>query len=95
MAAGKRPPGRRVCVYDAEGYQLGAAVAEQLASEGFDVELVTQFDVIAPSCDETLEGPLLRRRIHDAGVAVRRNITVTRVEAGRLAGEGEFDPYKD
>jgi dimethylamine/trimethylamine dehydrogenase len=90
MAAGKRPPGRRVCVYDAEGYQVGAAVAEQLVSEGFDVELVTPFDIVAPSCDETLEGPLLRRRIHDAGVAVRRNVTVTLVEPGRLGAEGEF-----
>ena len=68
---GKRPAGRRVCVYDAEGYQVAAALAEQLASEGLSVELATPFDVVAPACDETLEGPLLRRRIHDAGVSPR------------------------
>ena len=28
---------------------------------------MTPFDVVAPVTDETLEGPLLRRRLHDAG----------------------------
>ena len=90
MVDGKRPAGRRVCVYDTEGYQVAAALAEQLASEGLSVELVTPFDVVAPACDETLEGPLLRRRIHDAGVSARRNVTVTGVEQGRIAAEDEF-----
>jgi dimethylamine/trimethylamine dehydrogenase len=90
MVQGKRPAGARVCVYDAEGYQVAAGIAEQLASEGLQVELLTPFDVLSPACDETLEGPLLRRRVHEAGVAVRRNVTVTGVEQGRIAAEDEF-----
>ncbi len=42
--------------------------------EGYDVELVTPFDVVAPVTDETLEGPLLRRRLHDAGITMHRNV---------------------
>jgi dimethylamine/trimethylamine dehydrogenase len=90
VVEGKRPAGARVCVYDAEGYQVAAGIAEQLASEGLQVELLTPFDVLSPACDETLEGPLLRRRVHEVGVTVRRNVTVTGIEQGRIAAEGEF-----
>jgi dimethylamine/trimethylamine dehydrogenase len=90
MVDGKRPPGRRVCVYDAEGYQVASGLAEALATEGFEVELVTPFDVVAPECDASLEGPLLRRRLHDAGVTARRNVTVTGVRPDGLLAEGEF-----
>lgn len=34
VCAGKRPPGRRVVVYDADGYYVGAALAELLAGQG-------------------------------------------------------------
>jgi dimethylamine/trimethylamine dehydrogenase len=95
MLAGKRPPGERVAVYDGEGYFTGPGLAEKLAAEGFRVELVTPFDVVSPVSDETLEGPLLRRRLHEAGVALRRNVTLTAVEPGRLTAEGEFgDPLE-
>jgi dimethylamine/trimethylamine dehydrogenase len=90
MVEGKRPPGARVCVYDAEGYFTAAGLAEELALDGYRVELLTPFDVVSPISDETLEGPLLRRRLHDAGVTVRRNLTLTAVEPGRLACESEF-----
>jgi dimethylamine/trimethylamine dehydrogenase len=90
MVEEKRPPGERVVVYDAEGYHVAAGIAEHLAGEGFRVELATPFDVVSPACDETLEGPLLRRRLHEAGVTAHRNVTVTRVDPGRIAAEGEF-----
>jgi dimethylamine/trimethylamine dehydrogenase len=86
----KRPPGRRVVVYDAEGYFVGASLAEELALDGLEVTLVTPFDVVAPVCDHTIEGLRLRRRLRDAGVAVSRNVTATAVEPGRLVGEGQF-----
>ena len=57
MVDGKRPAGRRVCVYDTEGYQVAAALAEQLASEGLSVELVTPFDVVAPGLRRDARGP--------------------------------------
>ena len=90
MVEGKRPPGDRVVVYDGEGYVVAAGLAELLALEGRRVELVTPFDVVAPSCDETLEGPALRRRLHEVGVAMRRNHTVVAVQEGRVDLESDF-----
>ena len=90
MLAGKRPPGERVVVYDCEGYFVAAGLAELLASEGHAVELVTPFDVVSPESDHTLEGALLRRRLHDAGVQMTRNVTIGTVTADRIEGHGEF-----
>jgi dimethylamine/trimethylamine dehydrogenase len=91
MVAHKRPPGERVLIYDAEGYFMAAGLAELLAGEGHKVELVTCLDQIAPMCDHTLEGPLLRRRLHDAGVTLRRGLTLTVVEPARALLRDEFD----
>ncbi|MFN8185731.1 MAG: NAD(P)-binding protein [Gaiellales bacterium] len=95
MTGGKVPPGRRVAVYDGEGYFMGAGLAEKLALDGHEVELVTPFDAVAPECDATLEGPLLRRRLHEVGVRMRRNATVTGIEPGGIRGESEFgEPWE-
>jgi dimethylamine/trimethylamine dehydrogenase len=90
MAAGKRPPGRRAVVYDAEGYFTGPGVAQQLVRDGFDVTLVTALEVVSPLSDLTVEGPLLRRALHDAGVRMVTGVTITAVEPGRVAGETEL-----
>ena len=91
MVAGRRPPGERVVVYDAEGYFTAPGVAELLAREGHHVELVTCLDQVSPVCDQTLEGPMLRRRLHNAGVTLRRAVTLTAIDPGRLAAVDEFD----
>ena len=91
MTEGKRPPGNRVVVYDGEGYFVAAGIAERLAGEGYAVDLVTPFDVIAPVTDETLEGSLLRRRLHDAGITMHRNVTITAVSPGLISCESEFE----
>jgi dimethylamine/trimethylamine dehydrogenase len=89
MLGGKLPPGERALVYDCEGYFVGAGLAEKLALDGFRVELVTPLTEIAPFCDETLEGPLLRRRLHERGVGLHRELTIHSFEAGRARGESE------
>ena len=66
MLESKAPPGERVVVFDGEGYFMAAGLAEKLAGEGYSVELVSGLDKVAPLCDETLEGPLLRQHLHDA-----------------------------
>jgi dimethylamine/trimethylamine dehydrogenase len=90
MVEGKRPSGRRVVVYDTDGYYVGPGVAEQLAGEGFDVHLVTTFPVVSPISDGTLEGPMLRQHLHSVGVAVTRDVTVTSVDPDRVRGRDEF-----
>ena len=87
---GKRPAGDRVVVYDADGYYAGPGVAELLAREGFDVQLVTCHDQVAPFAAETLEDVLTRERLHAAGVAMHRAVTVTAVDEGGVDAEGEF-----
>ena len=88
---GKRPPGGRVVVYDAEGYFVGAGMAELLANEGLEVHLVTSLDVVSPISDLTLEGPMLRHQLHEAGVTAHRGVTVLSVDPGRVSGEDEFE----
>ena len=90
LVEGKRPPGGRVLVWDCEGYFTAAGLAELLAGEGYQVELATCLEQIAPVCDETLEGPLLRRHLHDVGVSLRRGVLLHSVEAGGVTGEDEF-----
>jgi dimethylamine/trimethylamine dehydrogenase len=90
---GKRPPGPRVVVYDAEGYFVGPGMAELLAKEGFETHLVTSLDVVSPISDLTLEGPMLRQHLHEAGVRVHRGITVLSVKPGLVSGEDEFEEH--
>jgi dimethylamine/trimethylamine dehydrogenase len=85
MLDGKRPPGGRVAVFDAEGYVVGTGIAQVLAREGLQVELVTPFGVISPLSDYTLEGPELRASVHRDGVTVRRDATLTAIAPGLLS----------
>ena len=89
MISGERPTGGTVAVYDCEGYFTGAGIAELLAAEGLGVELVTPFPVVAPLCDMTLEGPLLRTQLASVGVAVH---TETRVVGVSQDGLSCLDP---
>ena len=91
VMAGKRPPGGRVVVYDAEGYFVAPGIAELLAAEGLEVHLVTSHDVVSPISDLTLEGPMLRQHLHAAGVVAHRGVTIMGIEAGRVSGEDEFE----
>jgi dimethylamine/trimethylamine dehydrogenase len=90
MVAGKRPPGNRVLVWDGEGYFTAAGIAEKLAADGLSVELATSLERIAPYCDETLEGPMLRQHLHRVGVAQRRGFVLAAIEPGRVTGADEF-----
>jgi len=78
IVEGKRPPGSRVLVYDCEGYVVGGAVAEKLALEGYEVELVTPLHLISP-LSWILEAPLIRQHLHDAGVGERCETTITEI----------------
>jgi dimethylamine/trimethylamine dehydrogenase len=89
VCAGKRPPGRRVVVYDTDGYYVAPGVAQLLAGEGFEVTVVTTFPVLSPVSDETLEGDMLRAHLHQAGVRVRHATTITQITPGPAGGGGE------
>ncbi len=88
--AGKRPPGPRVVVYDTDGYYVAPGVAEMLAAGGFEVTVVTTFDVLSPVSDQTLEGDMLRAHLHRAGVSVVHATTITAVGAGSVTGHDRY-----
>jgi dimethylamine/trimethylamine dehydrogenase len=90
MLEGKTPPGRRVIVFDCEGYFTGAGIAEKLVGEGFNVEIATPFERVAPVCDETLEGALVRAHLHEVGVGQRLGTFLTGIEAGGVRAQDEF-----
>ena len=79
VLGGKRPPPGRVVVFDGDGYLVAAAVAELLAREGRDVELVTGYDTIVPYSAETLEDVLTRERLHACGVSMRAGTVLTEI----------------
>jgi len=87
---GLRPSGRRVAVYDADGYFMAPALAELLAGEGYQVDFVTCHEQVSPFAAETLEDQLTRRRLHERAVAIHRATTVTAIESGALVAEDEF-----
>jgi len=90
MLDGKRPCGRRVVVYDGDGYLVAAGVAEKLADEGYDVVLVTPFPVVSPTSDMTLEGGYLRKHLHKKGIGARHNVVLTAVTGSGVEGVDEF-----
>ena len=90
LLEGKAVPGRRVLVYDCDGYYVGPSVAERLSAEGHTVDLVTCFEQVAPLCTETLEGPTSRQRLYDLGVRFHRAVRLLRLEDGGAVGEDEF-----
>jgi dimethylamine/trimethylamine dehydrogenase len=90
MLDGKTVPGRRVVVYDAEGYFVGAGLAEKLVGEGYEVELATCLERIAPVTDETLEGPMLRQHLHEVGVRQQAGFLASEIGEGFLRGADEF-----
>jgi len=91
MVDGKRPTGKRVTVYDSDGYFTAPGIAEFLMKEGFDVELVTSHRVVSPISDGTLEGSMLRKHLHRVGVHIHRGVTASDFSSGVLSGVDEFD----
>jgi dimethylamine/trimethylamine dehydrogenase len=94
VMAGERPPPGRVVVYDTDGYYVGPGIAELLAAEGYQVHLMTTSDRVSPTSDGTLEGDMLRRHLHKAGIVFHTGVTLLKVSSGAVAGQTEFgDPF--
>ncbi len=92
MLEGKRPTGSRVVVYDCDGYYAGAGVAELLRAEGSEVTIVTPLEKVAQVADAALEGPLLRQHLHDLGIRLVPDHTVSAITPAGVRGE---DVYGD
>ena len=93
MLEGKRPDSGPVVVYDADGYYVGAGIAELLAGEGFETHLVTPFGVVSPASDASLEGDMLRQHLFSLGVVAHRDVVVTEVGPTGVVGEMFGQPW--
>jgi dimethylamine/trimethylamine dehydrogenase len=86
MAEGKEPPGKRVLIYDCDGYFVGPSLAERLSSRGFEVVLVTPRNQVASFMFTTGEGPHMLRRLLSSGVVCLTDWSVDSIEEGRVHG---------
>ncbi len=90
LMAGARPGPGRVLVYDDDHYYLGAVLAELLAREGHDVELVTPSPHVSAWTANTLELTRIRRRVMEAGIRVTTDRLLASVHAGGAVTECAF-----
>ncbi|MFL6179129.1 MAG: NAD(P)-binding protein, partial [Actinomycetes bacterium] len=92
MVGGRRPAAAgTVVVYDADGYFVAPGLAELLAGEGYEVVLVTPFGIVSPVSDASLEGEMLRRHLNQSGVVAHRDVVLTSIDPGVVAGHDVFD----
>jgi len=90
VMAGARPSGTTVVVYDTDGYYVAPGIAELLVREGYRVDLVTPLSQVSPVSDETLEGDLLRRHLHNLGVTFHTGVALHAVSPTEVIGETQF-----
>ena len=92
VVAGVKQIGKRVLVLENEGYFMGASVAQKLAGEGHEVQLVTQAGDIAGYMDYTLEAPMLHRDLHRLGVEIHTYTMLEKIEPGVCHAYNVWDP---
>jgi dimethylamine/trimethylamine dehydrogenase len=88
---GLRPGGKRVAVYDCEGFFAAAATAELLTREGYQVTYVTPHSDAAPYTFNTLEGARMNRHLRWLGIRVVTHHMFTSVQPGRVLGAHIYD----
>lgn len=78
MVDGKKV-GKKVVVFDHEGYFVGYQTAWHLAKLGHDVTFVTTHDTVSPYSRFTLESPRVNRGIREMGVRVIPESFITEI----------------
>ncbi len=95
VMAGKRPHGRRVVLFDDDHYYMGGVIAELLAREQFEVEIVTPEPLVSAWTVNTLEQPRIHRRLLDLGVNIRVQHSVVAVGEGEVTITCEITGRRD
>jgi dimethylamine/trimethylamine dehydrogenase len=70
---GIRPSGRRVVIFDDDHYYMASVLAELLVKEGYGITFVTSAAVVSAYSFNTMEQPLIQRRLIELGVAIVPN----------------------
>ena len=92
VVEGKAVPGRRVLVYDYEGYFMGMSLAERLARAGYEVSYVTPLLEPGPYMTFTGEGVQMRPLLIELGVQLATHVVLTKVEPGLVSGYATYAP---
>ncbi len=87
--------GDHVLVLDSDGYFMGATLAQMLAEQGKEVEVVTHHGGVGPIMDFTLEAPNMHRRLKELGVKQHTGSWVQDVELGNRVKVQIFDLLRD
>jgi dimethylamine/trimethylamine dehydrogenase len=80
VIGGEELEGDSLLVYDCEGYFMGVGMAELLAERGAEIRFVTPLSLVAPFLDRTLEGRLMRERLHELGVEMEADTEVVSID---------------
>ncbi|MFA9403478.1 MAG: NADH:flavin oxidoreductase, partial [Anaerolineales bacterium] len=91
---GKKIVGKRVLIYDCEGYFMGATMAEKIAREGFEVSLVTPFPGVGPTMDWTGENLFFIPQLKHLGVELFPGHLITEFKEGSATGFQGLEPDK-
>jgi dimethylamine/trimethylamine dehydrogenase len=78
---GKRPAGRNVTIFDDDHYYMASVLAELLVKEGFAVTLITPAAIAAAYAINTMEQPLIQRRLMEMGVTIVANEALVNASA--------------
>lgn len=84
LMAGRRPRGGRVVIFDDDHYYLGGVLAELLAAEGFEVEVVTPSTLVSAWTINTMEQASIHRRLLGLGVRITTQQAVVEVGNGEV-----------
>ena len=74
--------GQKVLILDADGYYTGVSMAEMMADQGKDVQLITSLGSVAPYTHFTLEAPNLHRMMYEKGIHEKTLHWCEKVEKG-------------
>ncbi|MCX6461057.1 MAG: FAD-dependent oxidoreductase [Actinobacteria bacterium] len=91
MLEGKVPTGRRVLVYDEDGYHMGSSIAHKLALDGFEVTLASPAEQIGSYMFYADEGSLMHRALLRLGVILRPSTVVSTVTRAMVRTHHPYD----
>ncbi|MFV2091506.1 MAG: FAD-dependent oxidoreductase [Hyphomicrobiales bacterium] len=74
--------GQRVLILDADGYFTGVSMAEMMADQGKEVNLITSLGSVAPYTHFTLEAPNLHRMMYEKGIHEKTLHWAEKIEEG-------------
>ena len=95
LMSGRRPTGERVAIFDDDHYYMGGVLAELLANEGFEVEIVTPEPLVSAWTVNTLEQSRIHRRLLDLDVNIRVQHAAVEVGDTTLTIASEVNGHRE